>query len=249
MNRILTILLLSCLCCEAQLAPKLRGFRNLRIGGAFTVGTPDSHWTMDEAQLTTRVDSIDSRDLNESGLVTSVGGKIGNAAAGFDGTLLAFAGDAIGGDFDFSFSGWVWFDNIGAGETPMESYRVGSDDLFRLSSTGTYLKWGVSTNNTAITTEVTSGWNLTNSVWYFVCVGYDDQAGNIWISVNNEARVTTACPVAYNGAASAAFRFGIAAGGGYFQGRVDSFSYWLKTLSTSDINYLWNGGIGRGPPF
>ena len=248
--RILCLLLLASTV-QAQLAPKLRGFRNLRIAGRYPIGNPISFWSFDESSIsdTPRLDSVDSHDFSEAGEVPTAVGHLGGAAGPFDGGLLATAGWAFDGTFSWSFAGWVYFDNIGAGGTPLALYPGANASWFDVISTGTYLQWRVTTNQTDITTTVTSAWPLTNGVWYFIACGNDVVNDTIWISVNNETVVTASCPVDFTCPASATLRFGVSRLIEYFQGRVDAWSYWPRKLEASDINYLWNGGAGRNWPF
>jgi hypothetical protein len=231
---------------------RLRGFKGLWVAPFYYLDRGDAlvHWKMNEPQLTTRVDSADSMDASEVGLVGQFSGQIGFSAGDFTAAHLSVSGafpEAIG--TDFSISGWVLCHDVSVNDaTPIAKYRLGTDNLWEISTSVTKLSWRVSTNGVAVTTTVVSPWSLTNDLWFFVVAYRDNLNQTIGISVNNELFNTTACPVAVTDTGGTV-RLGISGATAYFNGRVDSFTYWKRKLSQSDVKVLWNGGAGLDYPF
>lgn len=87
----------------------------------------------------------------------------------------------------------------------------------------------------------------TSSAWHFVACGYDDSLQQIWIQLDNGARVNTACVGVKADTASLAFmnysdaNTGIASS---WLGFLDEVYLWKRVLTTTEITTLWNGGAG-----
>jgi hypothetical protein len=250
------LLTASCLMADdnAPRVVRLRGFQGLWLSPIIPLDRGDalSHWRFDEAILNDRADSADSKTLAEQGGVPSNTGKITNSADfSGGGSFLQNVTFYDPGDSDFSFSGWVWFNAHDSAQVPMQR-ATDSQAQYQLESDGTNLRWGVSSNGTAINTWVVSTVPITNAVWIFV-VAYHDSVNNvIGISVNNETVVTAAHGGGVSTAAANGLRFGIrnsTGGSDYFNGRTDSFTYWKRRLSAFDISRLWNNGNGLDYPF
>lgn len=84
--------------------------------------------------------------------------------------------------------------------------------------------------------------------WYFVYAYHDVHEDEIGISVNN-GPVNT---LAYNGGVrngTSYLRLGSIGASQYFDGELDEWAIWDRTLTPQELEYLYNGGEGRAYPF
>jgi hypothetical protein len=252
MTRLLTLLLLLPLCSQAQSTRllKFKTFSRLwapAVPGGLNNGDVLDHWRMDEASGATRVDIADSKNFTENGNVPNIVGKITNAAD-FSG-----GGAHIGSTFrnvtntTFSWSGWVYFKSHASGQTPFGTLTAS----YLLESDGTAVRFGVSSNLTAITTTVTSTVPITNNTWIFVACGYDNAAKVIYIACNNGNGMETVVTASHGGGVANAtdLRFGISPTATYLDGYTDSWTFWQRRLSASDISRVFNNNVGLDWPF
>lgn len=88
----------------------------------------------------------------------------------------------------------------------------------------------------------------TSSAWHFVAVGYDDSLQQIWLQLDNGARVNTSCVGVRDGNASLAFLNYSQDGGvginSSWLGFLDEIYLWKVSLTTTKVSELWNGGLG-----
>jgi hypothetical protein len=101
---------------------------------------------------------------------------------------------------------------------------------------------------TTITATTVTG--LAN--WHFVCFGWDNALGQMWLQVDDAARVYSATGLGRpNSGQDTRMEFGrwnLGDGGNaavHFRGRIDAAGFWEhRTLSTADTTQLYNGGAG-----
>ena len=90
---------------------------------------------------------------------------------------------------------------------------------------------------------------LTAGTWYHICSVYDASAGSCVIYVNGSSIGTIGSlkTSLYNG--DAPFQLGATTGGsgtsaGFFDGLIDQFGIWSKTLTGTEVTALYNSGLG-----
>jgi hypothetical protein len=207
-----------------------------------------SYWKMDEASGT-RNDSAGTNHLTSNNGVAQVSGKLGNAA-GFTAASsqsLSIASNATiqFNDADFTYAGWVWFDDLTVsfqfpfvlGKGPNGSDEV---ELFIDGGTPT-LAWRV--NGSALVEKAFSG----TGAWLFFEAWHDHTNDLIGININNGTAVT------------GAFAGGITYSGGALyvgarpnpdlSGRVDGLGLWSRLLTSAERAALYNSGAGIDYPF
>ena len=93
--------------------------------------------------------------------------------------------------------------------------------------------------------------NVIWSGWTHIAFGYDYSAGIMWLQVNNESRITLVCDGVRETVSSIIL---VGGGGAAYQmtGKAtgfDEIGVWNRSLSTLEVNQLWNGGAGLAYPF
>lgn len=89
--------------------------------------------------------------------------------------------------------------------------------------------------------------NPSSGVWHFGAMGYDDSLQQIFMQIDNGARINAAIVGVTNGTASfAVFNYSDSATGlaHSWKGSLDELYLWKRALSTSEVATLWNGGSG-----
>src|SRR5690606_20229028 len=194
----------------------------------------------DEAGTTTsdlRVDSVGNVDLTPSGaLVTQLAGKRGLAYTQ-DGAQVRLQADSQEmrnlplGSFTFS----CWFRT--STNTPANSLisvwdNQNNDRSFLLQvQTGDMIRFSASPSGDASLFHADSQVVWVSNTWYHCLCGYNKDAGNIFISVDNETMVTTDIP-SIN---ISDFVFGVGAIGpqlnNQLKGQLDELYCWNRVLT------------------
>lgn len=212
-------------------------------------------WDMDEASNTTRADaSSNAYDLTDNiASVAQTTGLLNNAAdfdggAGSDGlnTTQAAAPLLFPSDSDFSVSGWVSFDAMGAvnnrGVWGIEDFTRGYS--LRVPSGASTIQWWVKG------TSVTSG-TLSTGTWYHVVTYHDSVNDEIGMIINDGTPITAAHSTGIDAdLINPALKFivgNLYNGGGYgIDAQVDEVSVWSKVLSGAEITTLYGAGTPAG---
>lgn len=224
---------------------------------AFDLTDLKAHWRLNEASGT-RVDAHGTNDLTDNNTVTQATGKIGDAAqftsANSEWLSIADNADLSTGDIDFSFTAWVYLDTLGAqspagkGDSGQFEWKsIVADtagdklaEMLILSPSGSSLGQAKATTFGALST----------ATWYFF-YGYHDAAANeVDISVNNgtiDTAATTGAPT--DGTGGFAIGADRGAGADFWNGRIDSVSFWKRVLTSQEVTDLYNGGSGFDYPF
>jgi len=89
------------------------------------------------------------------------------------------------------------------------------------------------------------------NTWYHYVFGYDDASKTWWYQINNSARSTSPCNGIFK-QVSGTMYFGV----GMYAGQnsspymlMDEVGFWNRTLSTTEVTQLYNGGLGTPYPF
>jgi len=216
-----------------------------------------SHWKLDEASGNA-TDSHGTNTLTETdGTIASATGKVGNArdfeAGDTEYFTIADNASLSTGDIDFTWAGWVNAESL---PTNNNSFYIASKHgtsgnfeygvLIDNAANVIRFKFNVSNNGTAIV-EATAN-NLgtpSTATWYFVVAWHDASANTINIQVNNgtadSASHTTGVRDGNGGYSIGAFGAGPSA---YFDGLIDSVSFWKRVLTSAERTQLYNAGSG-----
>lgn len=216
----------------------------------------EAHWKLNEASGTRLDETANNNDLTDNNTVTQATGKIDNAGqfVRANNEFLSIADNASlsMGDIDFSMACWVYLDTIPSndyilakwGGTQNEytlDYLGGGTDRFRFSTYDGANQRTVTANNFGA---------VSTGTWYFLYVYHDSVNNEIGISVNDGAVDALANANGVNDSNSD-FRIGARVSGGdqYWNGRMDSLSFWKRVLTAQERTDLYNGGSGFDYPF
>jgi len=202
----------------------------------------NAYWNLNEASGN-RVDSGPNgytlTDVNTVGSAAGVGG--GQIAADFipanSERLTALAAASPQPSAAGSFESGIWVIADAAAPTALGwgankhrlDVNVGSNTIFR-------------TTNAADSgaTQVV-GAAISVSTWAFISFGYDADAGNLFIGINNGA-LTTASLV---GGMLTGLNMTVGVRGdllNYWDGRIQAYGFWNRRLSAEERTRLYNGG-------
>ena len=212
-------------------------------------------WNLDDEDGS-RIDSANYHYLSPVGAVTSVTGKLGNAAHFASGGYLASPDyDSLSGGTDGVLALTTWVHAGTLSSTQIVAHKVAPDGTemeYGLFFDGTThkMKFNVSSNGTSWTGSVEAvsfGAGTTN--WDFYCAWYDPTAETLNIQVNNGPIDS----VSYSGGirnGSASLYIGTLPGSGAnFTGDLDAFGLWQRVLTSTERATLYAGGQGREAPF
>jgi hypothetical protein len=213
-----------------------------------------AHYTLNEASGT-RNDSHGANHLSAVNTPTSNPGKIGDAVqlTKTDGDYLTIADNADTSTGNINFSGIVW---VYLDSKPAATMVIAGKDTV----SNTTREWLLTWNNTLDRFQFQSGRSGSTTVdavtantfgapslstWYMIAFGHNADSGQVWISVNDGA-VDSASRTTGPPDGNAPFRIGEIGNslGLHWNGRIDLFSFYKKTLSLSEITQHYNGGSG-----
>jgi hypothetical protein len=220
-----------------------------------------SYWALEESS-STRYDSETNplvMDLTDNNTVTSVAGKVGNAAF-FDNANTEWLShlDSVElsrGNFDFTIVAWskirAFVGNmVIASQWSLTPGNQRSWRLWYNSSVGRY-EFEVSNNGTAVQALQDSvfGGTTTNTWHFHVCI-HDTVNNLLSISTDNGTPNTLAYALGVFDS-TAPFTIGArgTAGADSFDGTLDECGIWDRVLTPAEITYLYNSGNGRTFPF
>lgn len=204
---------------------------------------PDHHWKMNEGTGTTFADSVASIDGTLFAGATWGAGPWGSPATSFDG-VDDYGEIADNSDWDLSGT------NVGSFSLWMHGWTA-SKGLIGQSTTNGDFQWVCQT--TGITNQVSVGLNgdvtlLDSAIcrpvdWNHVVVTKDATTTRIYI---NGVQSASATGVHFN-ASSNVMRIGQYAtlGGQHWDDLLDNFRWFLKTLTSSEVQRLY--WAGRAP--
>jgi hypothetical protein len=216
-------------------------------------------WEFEEASGI-RYDSHLSHNLTDNNTVGQATGKVGNAAdlERDNSEYLSITPDAglKVGDVDFTASGWVYMETTGttngfiaisqwASASPTDAtdawYFVFRDH----PSDGDDFKFVISTDAGSLV-GVDDGGGHAKDTWFFVALWFDASANTMNFQVNNGTAVSQATGSSSPSTNATSFVVGAdAAPQGYWDGRLDQWGFWKRTLTSSEKTFLYNSGNGR----
>lgn len=220
---------------------------------AFDLTSLISHWKLNEASGDA-IDAHGSNDATEtSGTIASGAGKI-DASRDFEAADTEYFqktdnADLSTGNIDFTVCFWCNLESLinnmcavtkGGFSASSHEYTVYINDNggwnFRLTVGGSSLVILDST-----TTIVTG-------TWYFVVAWHDATANTLNLQVNNGS-VDSKAHSSGVPDSSTAFRIGASAAGLYWDGLIESVSFFKRILTSDERTVLWNNGDGLAYPF
>ena len=237
--------------------------------GDYTLGPPSgppstllndlvAFWKLNETSGA-RLDSVGANHLTDNNTVTSITGKVGNAAqftaANLEYLSLADNADISTGDIDYTFAGWVFFNTTGTYnliakdvDTPASSRDYTFDWNGEGGGTNTF-RWYINGGAVLVSSTLTA----TINTWYFFTIWHDATAEQLAIEINNNGTVNTASTSGFTLQESGAqFRLGARAYSGfegYLNGYMDAVGFWKRVLTSDERSELYNGGNGKEWPF
>ena len=224
-----------------------------------------SHWRLDESSGN-RVDANYTNDLTPNNAPGSTPGVIGNAAT-FHAASSQWLSHATNPSLDIfsnassvvrALSIVVWFKldslpssgnwyNLVAKQGPSDQ-----GDYWLAVDSGGHIRWTISNqrNGAVVLSTATVG----TGGWHMAAATLDPTfGGTLYVSVDGGAQDSAAVSsMTLNGDAHD-FTIGAydptATNTQFFDGAIDSVSYWWRTISTGDITSLYNTGAGLDYPF
>lgn len=209
-----------------------------------------AHWKLNEASGT-RFDSHGSNHLTDNNTVTSATGKIGDAAsfAAASSEHLSRSDNtdlSVGTGVSFTFACWVQLSSSPATRAiagKLATSFAAANLEWALSITNSVTRFQVSDGTTVKTQDVSGA--LSTGTWYFLLCWYDDAAKTVNVSVNNGAASSSSWTggVRDGSAGFAIGRFGEITSF-YWDGLIDSCSFWKRVLTSDERTALYNSGNG-----
>jgi len=157
------------------------------------------------------------------------------------------------GDIDFTFAGWIYFDNVSvtsgmlskAGVAPNREYDLFETDLDG-DQTKRRFKWRVFASDGTFVT-VNSTVLLANATWYFVVAWHDSVANTINLQINNGIIESTATAGLVPNDGTAPFELGRTNNqdSQTLDGRIDEVGFWKRLLTAKEREDLYNSGLGN----
>lgn len=212
-----------------------------------------AHWKLNEASGT-RFDSHGSNDLTDNNTVTSSTGKLGDAAsfasASFEYLSRSDNADlSLGTDQAFSIAGWYKAAaDPGFTGRPLIVKRGGSlnSSEYALWFPNTGYNFEFQVGNGSSNASVQSVAGVGTTAWVFFVAWHDPVSDTLNLQINNG----TVQSIAWSSGTqntSSNFAIGRDLGGwtgAYWNGLIDSVSFWKRTLTSDERTELYNSGNG-----
>lgn len=202
-----------------------------------------AHWKLNETSGQRHDSHSGAYHLGDNNTVGYTTGVLGNAA-----NLVAanseWLGDLTDSVFNptaaFSWSGWFRGTTFPTNVAIIGKWLAAPQLCYRLVvNSSDQLQINFSTDGTASTLKAHST-VLSTATWYFFY--FQCNGSQIGLSVNNDTLQTTSFS-GYPYAGTDPLRFGRQASV-YWNGDIDSVSFWNTTLSAGELTDLYNGGAG-----
>jgi hypothetical protein len=215
-----------------------------------------SFWEMGEVSGT-RSDSHGTNHLTDNNTVTQAVGKVGSAAhfTRASSEYLSIADNAtlsVGG-ISFTWAGWVYIDAIAAGDWMNIIGKEGAsasvtDYGLRYTTADSINRFTFFIGGSSYSVIQADAFGAASTAtWYFIVAWHDTSNNTINIQVNNgtiDSVARSAAPVDGTSALHIG-SMGSAGPGRYWDGRIDQFGFWRRTLTSTEKTWLYNGGTGR----
>lgn len=216
-----------------------------------------SYWALNETSGT-RYDLHGGNHLTDNNTVTYNQGLVRDK--GFDEYVTGKAADfnaanletlssndsafAFGNE-DFSVAGWFYADVLSSAPCIGKWDESTNDRSYLITnrSSGTYRAY-LSEDGTTIARTLNSTVTATTGAWHFFVYTYNSSEDLVKFSVDNETYVTGASTVGPYVSAAEVVLGKFDGGGNYFDGRMDGFLFYNKSLTESEKSALYASGVG-----
>ncbi len=199
----------------------------------------EAHFKLNTGALTT--DSCGSNTLTNNNTVTEATGKLAVAgqfiATNSESLTIADNASLSTGDINYTVAAWVYFDTL---DTNLTVGWKGEEWWLVLDATDklAFFLLGAGGTNKG---KALSSLTLSTGTWYFVVGWHDPVANKVYIQVNN-GTVDEAATTAVGLDRGFNFEMGSVSGGTalFMNGRIDSFSFWKRIITSQERADLWN---------
>lgn len=148
---------------------------------------------------------------------------------------------AMGGT-DFALCGWVNSASVPGDHGIIGKWKSGNEE-YLVESFGSHFVLNVA-NGATLADSISDTVTLSNNTWYFFYCDYTDSTKTIRVSTNNGAFQSKV--IAFNvGASISPLDIGRYNTISYLNGSADSVGIWKRTLTPTEITFLYNSGSGR----
>jgi hypothetical protein len=145
------------------------------------------------------------------------------------------------GSSQYTFALWFRPSVVDASYRPILAKRTDPNDkCYLLNYSNANARWATSDDGVNFATTQRED-IFAVSTWYFITVGWDGT--NQWFSLNNGNKESSAIGATFAGTAN--FRLSNNNGFEVAAGNYDLLGYWKKTLSATELSFLYNSGAGR----
>jgi hypothetical protein len=205
-------------------------------------------WELDEASGNA-LDSHGGSTLTDNNTVGSGTGLLYGTVRDFEQASGEYFSRADGADISmgagvsFTFEAWVNIESFdGTFNVVVGKDDQGSNREYCLFITSTLIDW-YATNDGASVVECVKMEALSAGTWYQLLFGYDADADELFLRVNNGSATTTSFSTGvYDG--SATFQVGARNGALNFDGRLGPLRLWKRLHTSDERTALYNGGAG-----
>lgn len=207
-----------------------------------------AHWRLDEASGS-RVDVHGAKNLTDNATVTQAVGMIDNAAqftaANLEYLSRTSEADLQTGNINWTVAAWIYLDTLGAVRPIYAKDASGNREFTFYVDTDNSPYLFVFDAGGGVAGFV-SGATLSATTWYFIRAWIE--SGNIKLQINDGVISSTAL-IGTPAVKTSELRIGADELGRYWNGRVDSVSFWKRSLSDGEWAQLYNAGVGLDYPF
>jgi hypothetical protein len=196
-----------------------------------------AYYKLDEESGSIAFDSLEISNLTNNGAAVNVSGKINKS-------YFFTSGDDVNGTITGLPTGaenrtiCTWFNATVANSRYIWGYGSGGANNFDLAYLVTSQDLLLIFDGTSI--QSTNSFNLNE--WHIVCAIYDGD--KVFLYVNGTSEINSSSGVTL-ATGSTGFNIGSAWNrNDQWEGKLDEFGIWNRTLSYSEIQDLYNGGVG-----
>ncbi len=216
-----------------------------------------AYWKLEEASGT-RVDEVGSNDLTDRNTVTQGTGKHGNCAsfaqANSEYLDIADNADMNANGTDFSVNFWIKPLNASEQSGLCGKYQqsAGPSEEWECYRTSTDLLAGSTWDGSGGRNWFDSGTDtIDEDVWSMVTLRFTLSSKNMCVQINDGTENNNVMTTAPQNSAHP-FNIGRPVDGiaaGYLDGLIDSFGWWKRVLTDSEVTDLYASGSGLDYPF
>lgn len=213
-----------------------------------------SHWKLNEASGT-RDDSHSTNHLSDNNTVTSATGKVGDAGdfEAMNTEFLSLSDNAAmsTGATSFTFACWVQLESTGSENfsTILSKDTVASGhreyNLIYEKVANRFSFSAGRTGSTTVDSAIANNFGAPSlATWYFIVAWYDRDLDTVNIQVNNGTANSAAKTIDPPDGTGSFFIGKLGNNQFYWDGLIDSVSFWKRVLTSDEKTQLYNSGNG-----